>query len=133
MKPQRYVLTVDGAPVPEGGTREAPRAMPKSMVIEHPIAPGAMAAELALYFDDSPEPFHLVWRLDLGALRPVERVRGVKERLNNLGFGAGREDEHADRNTERAVMAFQRSIGDTPTGTLDDGVREKVRTKHDVS
>ncbi len=125
MKPTRYVLVVDGE------THE--REVPRDGLIEHPIRPNATGAELRVYFDEHPEPFSLAWTLELGKLCPVDKLRGVKERLNNMGFGAGREDEDDDPGTRRAVMAFQRDAGVPPTGVVDGGLREKLRETHDVA
>lgn len=125
MKPQRYALTI--------GRETIERDVPESLLIEHPIPPSETSAELKLFFDDAEPAFELVWKLDVGALRPVDLVRGVKERLNNLGFAAGKETEEEDAATQRAVAAFQTKNGEPATGVIDDPLREKVRAKHDVS
>ncbi|MAY75771.1 MAG: hypothetical protein CMJ31_13855 [Phycisphaerae bacterium] len=70
--------------------------------------------------------------LRLGHLDPVSRVRGVQQRLNNLGFRAGPADGLAGPKTTSAVTAFQASRGLDRTGRIDHKLREKLLAAHDV-
>ena len=51
-----------------------------------------------------------------GHLQHGEDVVALQERLNTLGFAAGRVDGRFGRDTERAVRAFQRAYGLPATG-----------------
>ena len=62
------------------------------------------------------------WELKIGWMDPISEDSGVQARLANLGFG----DDLA-----AAVMAFQARIGLTPTGTIDDTLRDKLKTYYD--
>lgn len=64
------------------------------------------------------------WELKIGWMNPISEDSGVQSRLANLGFDFG--DDLA-----AAVMAFQVRIGLTPTGTIDDTLREKLASYYD--
>jgi hypothetical protein len=64
------------------------------------------------------------WELKIGWMDPISEDSGVQSRLANLGFDFG--DDLA-----KAVMAFQARIGLTPTGTIDDALREKLASYYD--
>lgn len=53
-----------------------------------------------------------------GHLQHGEDVRALQERLNTLGFAAGRVDGFFGETTERAVRAFQRAYGLTGDGSV---------------
>ena len=53
-----------------------------------------------------------------GHLQHGEDVRALQERLNTLGFAAGRVDGYFGETTERAVRAFQRAYGLTGDGSV---------------
>jgi hypothetical protein len=69
--------------------------------------------------------------VELGELDPVERVRGVQQRLNNLGYGAGPVDGIAGPLTRRALYAFQFDCGLETSGKMDDATRKKLVEQHD--
>jgi hypothetical protein len=51
-------------------------------------------------------------------------VARIQELLNRAGFSAGRPDGISGPGTQRAIMAFQRSIGHQPTGVLSGPERQ---------
>jgi len=59
--------------------------------------------------------------------RDAEVVR-LQQLLNRAGFQAGRPDGVYGPGTRRAVMAFQRSLGHTPTGILSGPERRILQT-----
>jgi N-acetylmuramoyl-L-alanine amidase len=123
MAPKRYALAVDGEAVAQ--------PFPANGLIEHIIVPTASSAALTLWFTDEEAEEGLVWLLDIGSLVPVALVEGVKQRLNNLGCGAGEENAIVDDQTTAAIATFQ-SLADAPqTGVLDDQLREQLRHTHD--
>lgn len=70
--------------------------------------------------------------LRLGGLDPVRQVRGVQQRLNNLGFNAGPVDGIFGPKTRRAVAAFQATHSDLkPSGVLNDETLKRLLETHD--
>ncbi len=67
-----------------------------------------------------------VWQLQFGHLDPIAHVRGVQQRLNNLGFDAGPVDGIEGEATRDAVATFQRAHDLEVTGRVDD-VRVRLR------
>lgn len=64
------------------------------------------------------------WQLRIGWMDPISEDSGIKSRLANLHFDFG-------DNLAGAVMAFQVRTGLTPTGTVDDALREKLKSYYD--
>lgn len=58
--------------------------------------------------------------LKLGHLDPVTEVRGIQQRLNNLGFDCGEEDADAAERTEAALQAFSIAHQDGPPSSRPD-------------
>lgn len=70
--------------------------------------------------------------VNIGTLDPVARVKGIQERLNNLGFKAGPVDGIVGPKTRRAVYAFQLTQPDLKaTGLIDDDTRKRLLKVHD--
>jgi Putative peptidoglycan binding domain/LysM domain len=116
---ERYTLDVDGA-VMVGATDGDGR-------IELTIPPGAARGRLRVGDGDRQETYDLA----LGHLDPVEDLRGVQARLNNLGFACGAPSGTLDDATRAALGAFQARAGLTPTGEADDATRDRLRQAHD--
>jgi hypothetical protein len=71
-------------------------------------------------------------QLGLGELDPVRQIRGVQQRLNNLGFNSGPIDGIIGPKTRRGIAAFQASQPDLkPTGILDDETAKRLLEIHD--
>lgn len=62
----------------------------------------------------------ITWNLQLGALQPVEEVKGVQARLSSLGYLDGRQTGEVDDATKKAIEAFQRRHGLPVNGAADD-------------
>ena len=73
----------------------------------------------------------LRFELDLGHLDPVTRIKGVQERLSNLGYNVGPIDGEVGRRTRAAVAAFQRDQGLDDTGDIDETTRKRLLKAHD--
>jgi len=115
-----YVLDVDGQL--QRGTTDG------SGLIECTIRPNARDGRLVLEPGTERE-FSIA--LKLGELEPVEAMRGVQARLNNLGFHCGRVDGILGPRTHRALRRFQSSVGLRVTGEADATMRNRLRDAHD--
>jgi hypothetical protein len=91
------------------------------------IPPGALRGQLRVGDGDRAETYDLA----LGHLDPVEDLRGVQARLNNLGFACGSPSGTLDDATRTALGAFQARAGLPPTGEPDDATRDRLRRAHD--
>lgn len=72
----------------------------------------------------------LSYSLQLGQTDPVSTLRGVQQRLKNLGFDCGSESGVADSQTESALRAFQEKQGLSVTGQADAATRERLESVH---
>ncbi len=72
----------------------------------------------------------VVYDLLLGHLDPHDSVRGVQQRLRNLGFYAGGASGEWDHATVDAFRAFQRERGLAETESLDAGTCAAIRDQH---
>jgi N-acetylmuramoyl-L-alanine amidase len=97
-------------------------------LIEKKIPPDAQKGKLQLWIDESdPEPDE--WDLQIGSLDPVEEDTGVRARLNNLGFKAGKVDAPNEEQVKTAVVSFQQRAGIEPDGTVTPALRNALRTQ----
>ena len=71
------------------------------------------------------------FRVWLGGLDPISRVKGLQARLNNLGYGAGPVDGILGPKTRQALYRFQRLEGLPATGLVDDDTRKRLLEVHD--
>lgn len=90
--------------------------------------PPAGVAEAEVWVGEGEDLDH--YRVALGELAPVGEVRGAQQRLNNLGFYAGREDDALGPVTRSALVAFQREHGLEPSGRLDPPSQTKLVEVH---
>ena len=68
--------------------------------------------------------------LRIGNLDPVEEARGVQQRLNNLGFYCGAEEDRLTAGAETALKLFQSKHGLEPTGRIDDATKNRLQEVH---
>lgn len=90
--------------------------------LEHSIPPDAKKGKLVIDGTEEHE-------LELGELDPVTEERGLRARLENLGFIAGAQDSSADELKE-AIEAFQQKNNLNVTGQADDQTRKKLLEIH---
>jgi len=64
--------------------------------IQHDLPIEAQTASLTV-FDDRPEGAQLKYRIQLAELPPADTVKGVKTRLQNLGYYWGVADDTLER------------------------------------
>lgn len=99
--------------------------------IDVSVPPSAQRAVLFL----GPTGHEERYELQIGHLDPIDTPRGVKSRLNALGFYSGDPDSTSmdDEQTIEAISAFQRFIALEPTGELDDDTRKALMDLHDAN
>lgn len=90
-------------------------------IIEQAVPIDTTAGKLKVWITDT--TFE-EWELKIGWMDPISEESGVQARLANLGFDFG--DDVAS-----AVKAFQARVGLEVTGTIDDALREKLKTYYD--
>jgi len=97
-------------------------------MIEVAIPPGARSGKIIL------EPNTTRAReipLLLGSLDPISEIRGVKQRLANLGFDCGScTDDELTEGVEAALRFFQEEYGLDVTGAVDGATRDKLKQVH---
>lgn len=72
----------------------------------------------------------LTIELVFGGLDPLTELRGVQQRLTNMGLPCVEDRGELGRATVLALRQFQRMIGREPSGELDDGTREAIGEHH---
>ena len=68
--------------------------------------------------------------IKLGFLNPIDEVSGVKQRLNNLGFRCGGEDNEMSDQTKAALREFQAKHKLPDSGDLDAATKSKLQSLH---
>lgn len=68
--------------------------------------------------------------VQIGHLNPVSKISGVKQRLQNLGFDCGDDDETETPDFGEAVRAFQEKSGLSVTGEADEQTRSALEKAH---
>ncbi|HEV8432906.1 MAG TPA: hypothetical protein VGR95_05790 [Thermoanaerobaculia bacterium] len=112
LKDKKYELSVDSNVT--SGT------IPADGVIERLVSVYATDGTLTVWLDDQTTE---VWSLRIGYMNPIDDETGVTARLANLGFDCG--------DLASSVRAFQERVGLEVTGTVDDALREKLKTYYD--
>ncbi len=120
LRNQPYVLSVDGKDL--RGTTDGDGKL------EQPIPPNAKQALLIVGEGDE----RVEYEIDLGTIDPITTVTGVQARLGNLGFKLGPIDGVIGEETWRAIKSFcfEQGIDLPPKGTIDDTLRNKLKTVH---
>lgn len=95
-------------------------------VLEEFVPPNATRATVFFPADGSE------YAVSFGTLDPIETVRGVQKRLNNLGYDSGAADGEIGEKTRAALAAFQRDLGLETTGALTDETRDALAAVHDT-
>ncbi|MFZ4572822.1 MAG: peptidoglycan-binding domain-containing protein [Phycisphaerales bacterium] len=111
-----YSFTVDGERMPEETTGD-------DGVAETPVREDAEHAVL-----------HLPWgdvSVQVGVLSPANTVRGVQERLQNLGINPGPIDGIFGPLTAAGIRDFQRCEGMPISGVIDEALVRRLRSVHE--
>ena len=112
LKGKKYTLSVDS--VVTSGT------VGDDGVIQRAVPVTASEGTLTVWLDDATTE---VWSLRIGHMDPLDEESGVASRLANLGFDCG--------DLASSVRAFQERLGLEVTGTVDDALRDKLKTYYD--
>ncbi len=91
--------------------------------LEQYIPPGARNARLRVPDQD------LEIEVPLGHLDPIDEVRGVQQRLNNLGYSCGVTGEE-DAETAAAISRFQSDHELEITGEANAATRDELKSAH---
>lgn len=94
------------------------------------VAPSARVGLLKLDVDIPGYESKPEWRLRIGTLYPLETIKGIQQRLNNLGYDCGEEDGDFGDRTKRALRAFQAAMGLDRTDAPDEPTRDALDTAH---
>ena len=68
--------------------------------------------------------------IKLGHLNPIDEISGVKQRLNNLGFHCGGEDNSWSDQGKAALKEFQSKHKLPESGALDAATKSKLQELH---
>lgn len=112
LKGKKYTLSVDSNVT--GGT------IADDGVIERAVPVNASEGTLTVWLDDATTE---VWSLRIGHMDPLDEDSGIEARLANLGFDCG--------DLASSVRAFQERLGLEATGTVDDALRETLKSYYD--
>lgn len=75
-------------------------------------------------------PHEMTYPLSIGDLAPFDQVLGVQQRLNNLGYAAGKEDGIMGPRTESAVREFQLANSLAIDGIPGPLTQNKLKLEH---
>jgi hypothetical protein len=110
---EAYVLDIDGQLI-EGKTDTTGK-------LEQTIPGKARSATLILRGGKEKQV------LNIGNLDPLDAVSGVQQRLNNLGFDCGTENDELNEALAQALSKFQAKHNLAITGQIDEAVKAKLK------
>jgi hypothetical protein len=116
VKNTSYRIAIDG--VLHGGTTD------DKGLLNEKISPNDRIAHLRLGNDVGEFIFHL------GSLDPVNTVRGLQQRLYNMGFDPGVPDGDFGDGTRKAMNRFQDKNGLQKTTKPDKGTQDLLEQQH---
>jgi peptidoglycan hydrolase-like protein with peptidoglycan-binding domain len=114
---QPYELQVDGQTLT--GTTDA------EGMLQVDIPGNAQRAKLTV----GTPPNQRVYNLALGGVESIDSLRGVQQRLKNLGYNCAISGRYDDL-TRQALRAFQRDNQLPDTGEADQATKQKLVEKH---
>lgn len=94
------------------------------------VAATASTARVTVWTGEYPGGARREWTVSLDRLAPVERPRGLKERLRNLGWYDGAVDDADDDPLACALREFQRDNGLADHGAADEATRARLAEMH---
>ncbi len=113
---ENYILEIDGNQ--NLGTTDGDGKL------EHKIPPNAKDARLILCEGEEE------YVLKLGNMDPSAEIFGAQARLNNLGFGCGKESGVINKETKTALQRFQEHHQLEVSGELDEATSNKLIKVH---
>jgi N-acetylmuramoyl-L-alanine amidase len=124
MANRAYVLTIGGRDI-EGTTAG-------DGLLEETIPALATDGVLQVAATEDDPNVRVEWRIGIGQLDPVETLKGVQARLNNLGYTCGPVDGLMGPLTEGAVRRFQEDHDLTVDGIPGPNTQGKLEQLHDM-
>ncbi|MHC4502607.1 MAG: PGRP and LysM peptidoglycan-binding domain-containing protein [Planctomycetota bacterium] len=97
-------------------------------LLEQGILPNAKEGKLAVGTGAD----RMEYVLNLRQLDPADEPSGVQQRLNNMGYDAGKVDGTLNDQTRSALSRFQADNDLEPTGELDDETVKKLMEVHNT-
>ena len=92
--------------------------------LDEPLDGKVQSAQLLL--PDSGESYQIA----VGALEPVQQLRGVQQRLSNLGYDCPSTSGELDSSTQKAIAAFQKAEKLQETGQADAATCARLEQRH---
>jgi N-acetylmuramoyl-L-alanine amidase len=111
-----YVLEIDGEQVASGNTDSAGNVQI--------LIPGN--AQKGVLKVDVDEETKLEFNLNLGSMQPMTSLKGVQQRLKNLGYPIDKPDGKESPQTKRAIQMFQADQEIPETGEPDQATRDAL-------
>jgi hypothetical protein len=99
-------------------------------LLDEPIPADALDGELKLWAEEDFPEHADTWTLKLGHLDPVEDLKGVQARLNNLGYDCGPVDGISGPRTQAAIKAFQKEHGLDVDGIPGPNTQAALKSEH---
>lgn len=115
-----YVLEVDGKEVASGSTDAAGN-------VQIQIPGNAQKGVLTVEVDEETK---LEFKLNLGSMQPITSLKGVQQRLKNLGYPIDKPDGRESPQTKRAIQMFQSDQEIPETGKPDQTTRDALETAY---
>jgi N-acetylmuramoyl-L-alanine amidase len=128
----RMVFSVEGEPrAGEQCTVEVDGVVTKTTLdgeglLDAYINPKAKSA--TIWLENRPKPL----QVQLGALEPKDTLKGVQQRLSNLGFPVGEPDGKFGPKTHGALLRFQKQQGLEPLGQADAATIARLDAVHEA-
>ncbi len=98
-------------------------------LLQEQIPPNILQAKLLFWLRDGEDRPSFSTILQLTDLEPDDSTAGIQERLQNLGYYAGRIDGEAGAMTAEAVRNFRKDNNMTVSGDIDGELRQKINEK----
>ncbi len=98
-------------------------------LLQEQIPAKILQAKLLFWLRDDEERASFSTILHLTDLEPDDTVAGIQERLQNLGYYAGRIDGEAGVMTAEAIKNFRKDNEMTISGEIDGELRQKINEK----
>jgi hypothetical protein len=96
--------------------------------LKETIPPSASKAKL--YLGEPGNEIECAIRL--GHLDPIDSIKGIQARLNNLGYCCGAIDGQLNDATKSAILMFQQAAGHSdPSGDIDEQTRSEIEKLHE--
>ncbi len=110
-----YTLEIEGQSTRRGQTDH------EGMIVA-PILPDAPSGRLRLIEGER----EYEYKISLGAIDPITEIKGVQQRLNNLGYHCSDEYGKPGEKTEACLRRFQQDHSLSINGEPDDATRQSL-------